>query len=403
MCEIVMTYAIDMTLGPMTAKKFTAMMEAASAANPHGWGVFNERGEVLKDAQGFSEESGLKVRERFGGSRLLVGHCRLATQGSVSDANTHPLEVGDWIVVHNGIISNDDSVRKSFSFPADPAVDSYVIAALLQHFTEKLGRDFPAVFRAALDELRGTYSILALHKPSERLFYVRRVSSFHFGLVRGKDTLLLGATSRSRLEAVYVESCYGFPIITENLYTLTPREDTLYEVSDAGLNIIASDMPSHTGYAYGSFGTFIGSRWQSHWLDRCSEPSKTSTKAADKTAKKRNRRARKRAKASPVSSAAQAAAERAAIDYARGRETFVKGVMDDFRAWLEMHYPEAEILRQTPKGVVVEGKDFISHYVSEVQGPVNWKLYRGFVPTAGIQRIVDGYYEGLDFTGCMTP
>jgi amidophosphoribosyltransferase len=58
-----------------------------------------------------------EVAERYGFSRLqgthLVGHTRMATETAVTPARAHPFTAGeDFCLVHNGSLSNPNSIRR---------------------------------------------------------------------------------------------------------------------------------------------------------------------------------------------------------------------------------------------------------------------------------------------------
>jgi len=90
----------------------------------------------------------------------IFGHSRLETHGySGSQTNNQPIVVGNWIVVHNGVITNEHSIRNSIATKADHIeTDTTAIALLLDEWDEN-GRvtDLDTVF----NRLRGEYSVIA--------------------------------------------------------------------------------------------------------------------------------------------------------------------------------------------------------------------------------------------------
>jgi glucosamine--fructose-6-phosphate aminotransferase (isomerizing) len=110
-----------------------------------------------------------RVREddgALGSGRIAIGHTRWATHGDVSLRNTHPLVDCDGrvAVVHNGILSNADGIRRELvgeghRFVSD--VDSEVIAHLVERGLD-LGMTPFEAFEHAVARLAGSWAIAAL-------------------------------------------------------------------------------------------------------------------------------------------------------------------------------------------------------------------------------------------------
>lgn len=63
----------------------------------------------------------------------LFGHARKPTKGEVNHSlNNHPITTKNLIGIHNGEVSNDDSLFGNFSMPRKGMVDSEAIFALLE-------------------------------------------------------------------------------------------------------------------------------------------------------------------------------------------------------------------------------------------------------------------------------
>jgi glucosamine 6-phosphate synthetase-like amidotransferase/phosphosugar isomerase protein len=113
-----------------------------------------------------------------------LGH----TQGPTSavrefDGETsHPFSVGDWVVAHNGVLSNDRELISKFGLEHKTSeVDSSVIPALLDYHEITLpGTDHEIeAITDTLLELSGTYSVWLVNKKSNNI-YLARVGSTLF-------------------------------------------------------------------------------------------------------------------------------------------------------------------------------------------------------------------------------
>lgn len=90
------------------------------------------------------------------GGHSAIGHTRWATNGPVTDVNAHPHVVGSIAVVHNGVVTNHESLRDGALFVSD--TDSEVIAYLINR---DLALGFVESCRRAFRAIDGDYAILA--------------------------------------------------------------------------------------------------------------------------------------------------------------------------------------------------------------------------------------------------
>ena len=115
-------------------------------------------------------------------------YCLGHTQGPTSSVRefqgetSHPFIVGEWIVAHNGVLSNDQELIAKFSLERETSeVDSSVIPALLDYHEVFLpGRDHEIEsITDTLMELCGTYALWIVNKKSHNI-YLARVGSTLF-------------------------------------------------------------------------------------------------------------------------------------------------------------------------------------------------------------------------------
>lgn len=119
-----------------------------------------------------------------------IGHTRWATHGAVSQANAHPQlsENKQIAVVHNGIIENSERLcadlqRQGMRFVSQ--TDTEVIPQSIQYHMGQ-GDNFREAFRRTLQELQGSFAIVAIHESSDEILFGRQGSPLVLGIGEGE-------------------------------------------------------------------------------------------------------------------------------------------------------------------------------------------------------------------------
>ena len=124
-----------------------------------------------------------------------IGHTRWATHGGPTDRNAHPHldNEGKLALIHNGIIENYVELRKELekrghTFKSETDTESVV--HLLSDARKKHGGDLAAAMREVCGELRGSFTLLAIHSDEPgRIVGARRNSPLVVGVGDGENFL----------------------------------------------------------------------------------------------------------------------------------------------------------------------------------------------------------------------
>ena len=166
MCGIVGYYgnedAIPILINGLKRLEYRGYDSAGIAViNADGLNVLKQAGKV-KELESSVEESTLK-------GSVGIAHTRWATHGEPNDLNAHPHmdETGTIVLIHNGIIENYSSLRKvlqkeGVTFKSE--TDTEVLVQLISSFYRRDKLSFEQAVRAALQEVVGTFGIVALCK-----------------------------------------------------------------------------------------------------------------------------------------------------------------------------------------------------------------------------------------------
>lgn len=97
---------------------------------------------------------------------ITIGHCRKPSTGTVATTddnnNNHPIKVGNIIGVHNGTLTNHETIFKNLKCARDGKVDSEAIFRILHYLTENGKSPFTKdIIKETCARLSGTYAVMA--------------------------------------------------------------------------------------------------------------------------------------------------------------------------------------------------------------------------------------------------
>ena len=126
---------------------------------------------------------------------LGIAHTRWATHGEANDINSHPHQVGDVTIVHNGIIENYMELKKllqneGYDFKSE--TDTEVAAALLDYLKSKKLWTNLEVIKEFTNYVKGSYALgIIFNDELDILYATRRDSPLIVGI--GKEENLIAS------------------------------------------------------------------------------------------------------------------------------------------------------------------------------------------------------------------
>jgi glucosamine--fructose-6-phosphate aminotransferase (isomerizing) len=205
---------VDIVLSGLEALEYRGYDSAGIAAIDGG------RNTVIKQA---GRVNGLirAVKEENLTGHLVIGHTRWATHGTPTIVNAHPQtnNAGTISVVHNGIIENFTEIRdrlQAEGYHFTSQTDTEVVPNLIDYYSKQLPT-FEDAFKAALNDVRGAYSIVAVSTSEpETLFAARLSSPLVIGV--GEDENFLASDPTAIMahtkKVIYLED-YDIAVITQ--------------------------------------------------------------------------------------------------------------------------------------------------------------------------------------------
>jgi glucosamine--fructose-6-phosphate aminotransferase (isomerizing) len=170
----------------------------------------------------------VRDRERFYELRGNIGiaHTRWATHGGVTKENAHPHVScdGDFVITHNGIISNYQALRQRLEKSGHvfrSETDTESIVHLIEERYKKSG-NVEAAFTAAMKDLDGTFAValISRHEP-DRIYCARNESPLIIGV--GTDANYIGSDFNAFVaytKTALIMDDHEYAVVTHDSYAL---------------------------------------------------------------------------------------------------------------------------------------------------------------------------------------
>lgn len=145
----------------------------------------------------------------------IIGHCRMETKGSHTIRhNNHPIIADNIIGVHNGIISNDDSLFACYDLPRKGRVDSEIIFRLINHFINSYGTNTPEAIIKTTSLIYGSFACAFVSSRNPYMLWLFRNNSPTTVYNYPKTGMIAFASSKDYLDgaiAKYEQTQVGEP------------------------------------------------------------------------------------------------------------------------------------------------------------------------------------------------
>lgn len=282
MCKI--QFISGNTSQNLKARAFLKQLNNGERGNTHATGMLalhTEKGHYIAKQPGgymkFVHDFADKTTQWWlNNANTLIGHNRFATDGSASDnENNHPMTVGDWTIIHNGVLKlrkSGEGVLAALGITEQCESDTYELLNLIIGFApdDEKNMDDSAVVQAvenALQHFKGSFSIF-LYAPNGRLYYFKEsVKPYHFHATEFEDGTFIVQGSTESKDMADVSSKYEYrghfyrevDSGVEDEYELIPHIHTVYVLDTAPKSIeefvlkaIPFEYESEEGYELAS-------------------------------------------------------------------------------------------------------------------------------------------------------
>lgn len=262
MCQLQFIKRKHENLSKKEISEFFKLMEFGSLDNHCAFGFFNDK--TSFKAKGRFNLGTFFDNNKLLNSNFIIGHNRLATTGTKeNNRNNHPFEVGDFVLVHNGVIENHKELRIKYNINSKIKTDSFVILWLIEHFFKKskLNNRVERIAQAVkktTKKLNGYYSVFLYDKINNDIYYFKNsLTEFSFCLF--DDSLLVGTTNPRNLEHLFLNERFVFnEELFEQKKTLKIDDNTLYLINDSEFIKEIAKFETTDGILYNQYSHSLG-------------------------------------------------------------------------------------------------------------------------------------------------
>ena len=120
-------------------------------------------------------------------NKMHLGHCQAPTSSvrTWKESDAHPFAFDNWIVAHNGVLSNAEQLIEKHQLYVQSKVDTAVIPAMLSMFEKQYEQDAQTCIINTLNELQGTFALWIVHKKTKQVFLARQGSTLFANVETG--------------------------------------------------------------------------------------------------------------------------------------------------------------------------------------------------------------------------
>ncbi len=252
MCQIHIVYNKNKITKEDFDEFLKLMCFGSMAKNDDAWGIFNNKKMIKRSGKFYPSQ----VNESIINGKFLVGHNRLSTTGigsiynwnipfkknkkagglseeKIEEMQHHPFKIGDFLLVHNGVIINAEQLFKKYKIESPIKTDSFAIIYLINHYfklSRKNDRKEKIVdaIKKTSKQIEGWYSVILYDKKDDAIYYFRNENTtFNFNIINNK--LIVGSSKYINLEYAYN---------SKQKKHIIPKKNSIYLIRENGDELI---------------------------------------------------------------------------------------------------------------------------------------------------------------------
>jgi len=213
-------------------------------------------------------------------STIGIGHTRWATHGKVNELNSHPHQVGEITIVHNGIIENylelrDFLKKNGYSFYGN--TDTEIACAYIDYeYKNSQCKDIIKVLNKCCSKFVGSYAIVVMIKSiTDKLFVMKKDSPLIIAKGENENFIasdIMAFADKSTSYIILDDLEVG--VITDkniSIYKDKKKKELSFNIIDT--NLVSKDLGSYRHYMLKEINEQVElvNKWNDLYLDKLEE------------------------------------------------------------------------------------------------------------------------------------
>lgn len=153
---------------------------------------------------------------------VFLVHTRKKSRGSTKVEDGHPFMTKDFILAHNGTVTNDTALKREFKLDYEEETDSPVIVHTIQHWVDE-GEDVASAIAKASDDIWGAMTCWLYDKRNGDLYLFRRNRPLHYIFDADNGVFIFGS-EKKQLEVLHEEDVDIKEFPQNKIFQLTHNE-----------------------------------------------------------------------------------------------------------------------------------------------------------------------------------
>ena len=215
MCSINLIYGINKTLSKEDLNIFKNLFSYNEIRGYDSIGLYYKikEKEFLFKNKGCINDNIEKINKHLSKENInfMFFHNRAKTQGCFNkNFNNHPFKNKRFIWLHNGIITNDNELKKKYNLKYKEETDSAIIGYLLEKKIKDLKPkdSINDKLKELLQELKGSYTFILYDKLKGIIYLIRKDNPLFIGYIKNLNLLLFSSTKEGLYNSIQEENIY---------------------------------------------------------------------------------------------------------------------------------------------------------------------------------------------------